>query len=78
MSAGWASVLQNAFWDGYFHAHVFVYQGVSYPDGMLTIKGPFAGFQTDWMVWRASFIRNQIENIRWLAVTSVSFSCHGL
>ena len=55
--------IQNAMWNGYHHGHFLIWQGVSFPDGMLVLEGPFPGYQTDTMVWRDCHIRDQIEEI---------------
>jgi hypothetical protein len=52
---------QNAFYNGYHHGHFIIWQGVSFPDGMLVIEGPFPGYYTDTMVWRDCNIKNQLE-----------------
>ena len=44
---GGPNAIQNAFWNRYYHGHVLIYQGVSFPDGMLVVEGPEPGFQTD-------------------------------
>lgn len=56
-------VVQNAFWNGYFHGHFLIWQGVSFPDGMLVLEGPEPGFNTDTIVWRDCQIRDIIENL---------------
>jgi hypothetical protein len=55
--------IQNAFWNRYHHGHYIIWQGVSFPDGMVVMEGPEPGFQTDTMVWRDCLIRNQLEAI---------------
>lgn len=60
---GGPNVIQNAFWNRYYKSHVLIYQGLSFPDGLLVVEGPEPGFETDWMVWRDCLIRNQIENL---------------
>lgn len=55
--------LQNAFWNRYFHAHILIYQGITFPDGLLIVEGPEPGFETDWIVWRNCLVRHQIEQI---------------
>ena len=53
--------LQNAFYNGYHHGHFIIWQGVSFPDGMIVIEGPEPGHFTDIMVWRDSLIRQSID-----------------
>jgi len=55
--------IQNAFWNGYYHGHFLIWQGVSFPDGMLVLEGPFPGYQTDTMVWRDCQTREELEEI---------------
>jgi hypothetical protein len=47
----------------YYHGHCIIWQGVSFPDGMIVLEGPFPGFNTDPMVWRDCQIRHDLENI---------------
>ena len=54
---------QNPFWDGYMHGHYIIFQGISFPDGMLVIEGAFPGYQPDTMVWRDSLMRENLEAI---------------
>lgn len=30
---------QNPFWNGYLHGHYLIFQGISFPDGMVVIEG---------------------------------------
>ncbi len=55
--------IQNAFWNGYHHGHFIIWQGVSFPDGMIVLEVPFPGYETDTMVWRDCEIRNQLQDI---------------
>lgn len=41
---------QNPFWNGYMHGHFLIFQGISFPDGMVVIEGAFPGYQPDTMV----------------------------
>ncbi len=34
---GGPNAVQNAFWNGYYHGHFLIWQGVSFPDGMIVI-----------------------------------------
>lgn len=54
---------QNPFWNGYMHGHYLIFQGLSFPDGMLVIEGAFPGYQPDTMVWRDSLMREELEII---------------
>ena len=47
----------------YYHGHYLIWQGVSFPDGMVVLEGPFPGFNTDTIVWRDCQIRHDIEEI---------------
>ena len=40
---GGAPALQNAMWNGYLHGHYIMWQGISFPDGMVVMDGPFPG-----------------------------------
>ena len=35
---------QKPFWNGYLHGHYLIFQGLSFPDGMLVIEGAFPGY----------------------------------
>ena len=54
---------QNPFYNGYMHGHYLIFQGVSFPDGLLVIEGTFPGYQPDTMVWRDSAMRHELERI---------------
>ena len=54
---------QNPFWNGYLHGHYLIFQGISFPDGMVVIEGAFPGYQPDTMVWRDSQMREDLEVI---------------
>ena len=54
---------QNPFWNGYMHGHYIIFQGISFPDGLLVIEGAFPGYQPDTMVWRDSEMRIELERI---------------
>lgn len=54
---------QNPFWNGYMHGHYLIFQGISFPDGMVVIEGAFPGYQPDTMIWRDSEMREELENI---------------
>jgi hypothetical protein len=60
---GGAINVQNAFYNAYHHGHYIIWQGVSFPDGMVVLEGPEPGFMTDIMVWGQCMIRHQIEAI---------------
>ena len=52
------------FYEGrYYHGHYLIWQGVSFPDGMIVLEGPFPGFNTDPIVWRDCEIRHALEEI---------------
>jgi len=53
--------IQNPFWNGYHHGHFLMYQGVSFPDGMVVISGPEPGYYTDLMLWRDCRLRVDLE-----------------
>ena len=52
------------------HGHYLIFQGVGFPDGLLTIKGPESGHNTDVMVWRDCQIKNDLKNIMTLRVAN--------
>jgi nuclease HARBI1 len=54
---------QNPFYNGYMHGHYLIFQGVSFPDGMVVVEGAFAGYQNDMMVWRESLMRLKLVEI---------------
>ena len=54
---------QNPFYNGYMHGHYLIFQGISFPDGMVVIEGAFPGYQQDIMIWRDSEMRIQLEEI---------------
>ena len=58
-----SNVAQNPFYSGYLHGHYLIYQGISFPDGMVVIEGAFPGYQPDTMVWRDSNMRHELEHI---------------
>jgi hypothetical protein len=60
---GGPNAVQNAFWNGYHHGHFIIWQGISFPDGMVVMEGPEPGYETDTMVWRDCLIRQQLEGI---------------
>jgi len=60
---GGPNPIQNAFYNGYHHGHFIIWQGVSFPDGMVVIEGPEPGYKTDTMVWASCLIRHQLEAI---------------
>jgi hypothetical protein len=47
----------------YYHGHFLIWQGVSFPDEMVVLEGPFPGYNTDMIVWRDCQIRHDIEAI---------------
>ena len=55
--------MQNPYYNGYHHGHFLIWQGVSFPDGMVVIEGPFPGYFNDVMVWRDCQIRHDLEII---------------
>lgn len=52
---------QNPFWNGYMHGHYLIFQGISFPDGMVVIEGAFPGYQPDTMIWRDSAMREELK-----------------
>lgn len=54
---------QLPFWNGYMHGSYIIFQGMSYPDGMVVIEGAFPGFYTDVVIWRDSIMRQQLEAV---------------
>lgn len=54
---------QNPFYNGYMHGHFLIFQGISFPDGMVVIEGAFPGYQQDIMIWRDSAMRIELEAI---------------
>lgn len=55
--------LQNSFYNRYHRGHFIIWQGISFPDGMLVVDGPEPGFKTDTMVWRDCMVRHELEAI---------------
>lgn len=49
--------------NGYMHGHFLIFQGISFPDGMVVVEGAFPGYQPDTMIWRDSFMREELEAI---------------
>ncbi|RPA94495.1 hypothetical protein L873DRAFT_1830295 [Choiromyces venosus 120613-1] len=48
---------QNVFYSGYKKTHVFKFQSIVTPDGLLSsLIGPFPGPVGDWVIWRSSGI----------------------
>ena len=60
---GGIGAIQNAFYNRYYHGHFLIWQGITFPDGMLVLEGQFPGFETDTYVWRDSQVRNDLEAI---------------
>ena len=54
---------QNPFYNGYMHGHYLIFQGISFPDGLVVIEGAFPGYQTDTLIWRDSEMRMTLEDI---------------
>jgi DDE superfamily endonuclease len=54
---------QNRFYNGYMHGHYLIFQGISFPGGMVVIEGAFPGYKQDSMIWRDSEMRIQLEEI---------------
>ncbi len=55
---------QNLFYNHYHHGHfLLIWQGVSFPDGMVVLEGPEPGYFTDVMVWRDCQLRQDLEQI---------------
>ena len=38
---------QNPFYNGYMNGHYLIFQGISFPDGMVVIEGAFPGYQPE-------------------------------
>ena len=54
---------QNAFWNGYYHMHLILWIGLSFPDGMIVLDGPVVGGETDATQWRDSELRDDLAFI---------------
>lgn len=54
---------QYAFYNHYHHGHFIIWQGITFPDGMVVLEGPEPGHYTDIMVWRDCQLRQQLELI---------------
>lgn len=54
---------QFPFYNGYHHGHFLIWQGISFPDGMVVLEGPEPGYYTDTMVWRDCQLRHDLEHI---------------
>lgn len=54
---------QNPFWNGYQHGHYLIFQGISFPDGMVIIEGAFPGYKNDTLIWRDSAMKIELERI---------------
>lgn len=54
---------QNPFYNGYMHGHYLIFQGVSFPDGMVVIEGAFAGYKNDILIWRENLMRLKLEEL---------------
>ena len=48
---------QLPFWNRYYHSHVVMWLGLAFPDGMILLDNPNAGFITDPMAWPTSTIQ---------------------
>jgi hypothetical protein len=55
--------IQNAFYNRYHHGHFIIWQGVTFPDGMVVLEGPEPGHYTDIMVWRDCMLRQELEEV---------------
>ena len=47
----------------YHRGHYLIWQGVSFPDGMVVMDNPAPGYMNDPLVWANCGIRNDLENI---------------
>jgi hypothetical protein len=47
----------------YHHGHFLIWQGITFPDGMVVLSGPEPGFFVDIMVWRDCLTRRHLERI---------------
>lgn len=54
---------QNPFYNGYTHGHYLIFQGISFPDGLIVIEGAFPGYQPDTLIWRDSEMRITLAEI---------------
>ena len=43
--------------------HYLIFQGVSFPDGMVVIEGAFDGYKNDVLIWRESLMRLKLEEL---------------
>ena len=55
--------VQNAFWNRYKRHHTLNWLGFSWPDGLLTLDGPFPGFYTDHVSWISSTAKVLLERV---------------
>ena len=51
---------QLPFWNRYYHSHVVMWLGLAFPDGMIVLDRPNAGFITDPMAWPTSTIQAEM------------------
>lgn len=54
---------QFPFFNQYHHGHFIIWQGVTFPDGMVVLEGPEPGYFTDIMVWRDCQLNISLEQI---------------
>ena len=54
---------QNPFYNGYMHGHYLIFQGISFPDGLTLVEGPWSGHHTDIMCWNGSDFRTVLDAI---------------
>lgn len=54
---------QYPFYNHYHHGHFIIWQGITFPDGMIVLSGPEPGFYTDIMVWRDCQVRRDLDAI---------------
>jgi hypothetical protein len=47
---------QHLFWNGYYHCHMALWLGASFPDSMVVLENPNPGYMTDPMVWPNSIL----------------------
>jgi hypothetical protein len=55
--------VQNPFYNGYMHGHYLIFQGMSFPDGLTLVEGPWPGYHTDIMCWNDSEFKTALDAI---------------
>jgi hypothetical protein len=54
---------QRPFYTGYKKCHRFKFQGLSFPDSIISIAGPFEASASDWRIWHDSNIEHELRTI---------------